>query len=129
KDRTSFDDGVLEKLRALPGIQSASLVSYMLLNGDGWIDGVTPTDNPTNGTLANYRWIGPDYFTTLQQGIVEGRPLNAHDRTVKNAVISQATAKAVWPNESPINHQFKRNGNTFTVVGVVADARNNSLRT
>jgi predicted permease len=130
KDRTSFDEGVLEKLRALPGVQSASLVSYMLLTGGGWLDGVTPTDNPTNnGTIANYRWISPGYFTTLKQRIVEGRPLDEHDRTAKNAVISQATAKAVWPNQSPINRQFKRSGDeTFTVVGVVADAYNNSLR-
>ncbi|MGH9595791.1 MAG: ABC transporter permease [Edaphobacter sp.] len=128
KARATFDDGVLDKLRALPGVQSASLVSYMLLTGESWIDGVVPVGQTTNqNQLANYRWIAPDYFTTLQQRIVEGRPLDARDRTLKNAVISQATAKAVWPGQSPINRQFKRNGNTFTVVGVVADAHNNTL--
>jgi predicted permease len=126
--RATFDDGVLDKLRALPGVQSASLVSYMLLTGESWIDGVVPVGQSTNQSqLANYRWIAPDYFTTLQQRIVEGRPLDARDRTLKNAVISQATAKAVWPGQSPINRQFTRNENTFTVVGVVADARNNTL--
>ena len=128
KDRVSFDDAVLEKLRSLPGVQSASLVSYMLLNGESWIDGVVPTENPNAPTLANYRWIGPDYFNTVQQRIVAGRPLDARDRMAKNAVISQATANAVWPSQSPINRQFKRNGNTFTVVGVVSDAHSNSLR-
>ena len=93
----------------------------MLLRGDGWIDGIVPTDNPNADTLANYRWIGPDYFNTLEQRIVDGRALDAHDRTTKTAVISQATAKAVWPGQSPINRQFKRNGNTLTVVGVVAE--------
>jgi len=128
KDRASFDDGVLEKLRALPGVQSVSLVSYMLLTGESWIDGVNPVDQPNNGTLANYRWIGPDYFTTIHQHILEGRAIDEHDRTQKNVVISEATAKAVWPNQSPINRQFKRNGDVYTVVGVVADAHNNSLR-
>ncbi len=129
KDRVAFDDGVLEKLRSLPGVQSASLVSYLLLAGESWIDGVVPVGQAANQSqLANYRWISPGYFTTLQQRIVEGRPLDEHDRTAKNAVISEATAKAVWPNQSPINRQFKRNGNTFTIVGVVADAHNNSLR-
>ncbi len=128
KDRASFDDGVLEKLRALPGVQSASVVSDMLLTGESWIDGVVAVGKATNESpLANYRWISPDYFTTLQQRIIEGRPLDAHDRTAKNAVISEATAKAVWPGQSAINRQFKRNENTFTVVGVVADAHNNSL--
>jgi predicted permease len=129
KDRTAFDDGVLEKLRALPGVQSASLVSYMLLTGESWIDGVVPEGTPSHqAAQANYRWIGPDYFTTLQQHILEGRALDEHDRIQKNAVISETTAKAVWPGQSPINRQFKRNGNTLTVVGVVADAHNNSLR-
>jgi predicted permease len=130
KDRASFDDSVLDKLRALPGVQSASLVSNMLLTGESWIDGVVPLGQAANQRqLANYRWIGPGYFTTLQQRIIEGRSLDEHDRTAKTAVISEATAKAVWPGQSPINRQFKRNGNTFTVVGVVADAHNNSLRT
>jgi predicted permease len=100
----------------------------MLLAGDSWIDGVNPVDQPNNGVLANYRWIGPDYFTTIQQHMLEGRAIDEHDRTQKNVVISQATAKAVWPSQSPLGRQFKRNGQSYTVVGVVADAHNNSLR-
>jgi len=128
KDRASFDDGALQKLRALPGVQSVTLVSYMLLAGDNWLDGVVPIDRPHDVTLANYRWIGPDYFATIHQHILEGRAIDEHDRTQKNVVISEATAKAVWPNQSPLGRQFKRNGETLTVVGVAADAHNNSLR-
>lgn len=126
--RASFDDGVLAKLRGIPGVQSASLVSYMLLEGGSWIDGVNPVGHEDSGTLANYRWISPGYFATLQQKLLEGRDLDDRDRTAKSAVISQATARAVWPNQDALGRQFRRNGNTFTVVGVVADARNNSLR-
>jgi predicted permease len=127
--RAGFDDGVLDRLRALPGVHSAGLVSAMLLEGETWIDGVNRPDQPDRaGALANYRWISPGYFPTLQQRIVAGRDLDAHDRSLKNAVISETTAKAVWPNQDPLGHQFLRNGNTLTVVGVVADARNNSLR-
>ena len=42
----------------------------------------------------------------MQQHIVEGRAIDEHDRTQKNAVISEATAKAVWPNQSPLGRQF-----------------------
>ncbi len=128
KDRASFDDGVLEKLRTLPGVQSASLVSYMLLAGESWIDGVTPVDRPHDAALANFRWIGADYFTTIQQHILEGRALDEHDRTQKNVVISEATAKAVWPGQSPLGRAFRRHDQNYTVVGVTADAHNNSLR-
>ncbi len=128
KDRANFDDGVLEKLRTLPGVQSASLVSYMLLAGESWIDGIVPTDRPNDSTLANFRWIGADYFTTIRQHILEGRALDEHDRTQKNVVISEATARAVWPGQSPLGRAFKRHDQNYTVVGVVADAHNNSLR-
>jgi predicted permease len=101
----------------------------MLLEGETWIDGVIPTDGGAEEhALANYRWIAPDYFTTLQQKIVAGRALNEHDRGTLNAVISETTARAVWPDREAVGRQFKRNGNLSTVVGVVADAHNNSLR-
>jgi predicted permease len=126
--RAGFDDGVLEKLRALPRVESATVASAMLLNGDSWIDGIQPSDQSRTSTLANYRWIGPDYFATLRQPIIEGRALDAHDRTLKTAVLSSAAARAAWPNASAINRQFKHNDVLYTVVGVVADARSNSLR-
>ncbi len=126
--RAGFDDGVLAKLRETSGVQSASLVSYMLLEGGSWIDGVNPVGREDRGTLANYRWISPGYFGTLQQKLLEGRDLDERDRTAKSAVISETTARVVWPNHDALGRQFQRNGITYTVVGVIADARNNSLR-
>jgi predicted permease len=127
--RIQFNDAVLEKLRAVPGVQSASLVNYMLLAGEAWMDDVNVAGkSTTQSTLANYRWIGPDYFATLQERVLEGREFDARDRTLKSAVISQATARAVWPNQDAIGRQFTRNGATYTVVGIAADARNNALR-
>jgi predicted permease len=123
--RAGFDDGVLEKLRSQPGVESASLVSSML-QGESWIDGIIRPGQ--SGALANYRWISPDYFVTLQQHMLEGRDLDARDRTLKNAVISEATAKAVWPDEDALGRQFNRGEKAYTVVGIVADARNNSVR-
>jgi predicted permease len=128
KDRAGFDDGILAKLRTLSGVKSVSLISYMILTGDSWIDGVTPADRPHDSVLANYRWIGLDYFATMQQHIVEGRAIDEHDRIQKNAVISEATAKAVWPNQSPLGRQFLYHDKPVTIVGVVADAHSNSLR-
>ena len=127
--RAGFDDGILDRLRSLPGVQSASMVSSMLLEGESWIDGVArPDQSVRSSALANYRWISPDYFTTIRQHILEGRELDARDRNLKNAVISEATAKAVWPGQDPLGRQFSRQDDRFTIVGIVADARENSLR-
>jgi predicted permease len=127
--RTAFDDGVLDRLHTLPGVQSVSLVSSMILEGERWIDGVTPVDAPSQTSgLANYRWISPGYFDTLRQRIVEGRPLDDRDRVASNAVISQTTAKAIWPDHDALGRQFLFHDKPFTVVGIVADAHSNSLR-
>ena len=130
KVRASFDDGVLDKLRTLPGVESVSLVSSMLLEGERWIDGVTPVDAPTHtSSLANYRWISPGYFDTLRQPIVEGRALEDRDRDLSNAVLSQTAAKSVWPDRNALGRQFLFHNKPYTVVGIVADAHSNSLRT
>ncbi len=129
KVRASFDDGVLDKLRAIPGVQSASLVSSMLLEGERWIDGIIPVDAPfKTSALSNYRWISPAYFDTLRQPILEGRPLDDRDRDLPNAVISQTAARAVWLGRNALGRQFLFHNKPYTIVGIVADAHSNSLR-
>jgi predicted permease len=129
-DRAAFDDGVLARLRSLPGVESASLTSAMLLEGETWLDGIVPAEGTVQPTqLANIRWISPDYFSTLQQRIVAGRALNDHDRGTHNAVISQNAARALWPGRDVVvGRQFRHGDHPVTVVGVVADSRNTSLR-
>jgi predicted permease len=123
-----FDDAVLERLRALPGVTHAAMVSSVLSQGQTWVDGVERTDGGSDHpVLAQYRWISPDYFTTMDQQILEGRPLDARDRQQRNAVISQATATVAWPGENALGRTFRRGDKEFTVVGIAADARTNSL--
>ncbi|MGA7314842.1 MAG: ABC transporter permease [Silvibacterium sp.] len=128
--RISFDDEILRRLRKLPGVQYAGLVSAMPLTGETWLDGLIRTDGPNSDSkISNYRWISPDYLSTMRIPLLRGRLLTDADRTLKSALISERTANAVWPDQDPIGHQFRRGGNgTYTVVGVVADTRSNSLK-
>ncbi len=50
------------------------------------------------------------------------------DRTLNSAVVSESEAKAVWQDENPLGSQIRVEGRTFTVIGVVADSRNTSLK-
>ncbi len=128
-DRARFDDAVLAKLRALPGVESAALLSAMPLEGETWIDGVNRPDRPLPKTpLANLRWVSPGYFETIRDRLVAGRLLEERDRATNGVVISEATAHAAWPGENPIGGHLRSQDKTYTVVGVVADARNNSLK-
>jgi predicted permease len=131
---TAFDDAVLQNLRDLPGAQSAGLVSAMPLEGEIWIDGVQRKDGPHAGqegseSLVNLRWVSPGYFESMRERLVAGRFFNETDRNTENAVLSEGLAKYLWPNENPLGGQFLTgSGKTCTIIGVVADSRNASLK-
>ncbi len=127
--RIAFDDGVLEKLRAIPGIQSAGMVSAMPLEGESWIEPIQRVDRPhLEAPLLNLRWVSQGYFETMREKLVAGRFFEERDRKLSSAVLSESEAKALWPNENPIGSQVIIEGRTFTVIGIVADSRTTSLK-
>ena len=130
ESRVEFDDAVLANLRAIPGVQSAAMVSAMPLDGESWIESVQRTDKPGLETpLINFRWVSPGYFETTRQRLVVGRFFEERDRNLSNVVLSEGEAKALWDNDNPIGAQVKIEGRVFTVIGVVADSRSTSLKT
>jgi predicted permease len=127
--RLAFDDGVLQNLRGIPGVQTAGLVSTMPLEGESWIEGLQRLDRPNQESpLFNLRWVSPGYFETMQERLVAGRFLEESDRNLSSMVLSESLAKTVWQNENPLGGQIKVEGRTFTVVGIVADSRSTSLK-
>lgn len=128
QDRTAFEDGVLRAMRSIPGVQSAGFVSAMPLEGETWIEELDRSDKPGAASIINLRWISPGYFETLREKVVAGRFLEERDRNLTNAVVSDGLAKALWLNENPVGAQFTTENRKFTIVGVVADSRNASLK-
>ena len=129
QSRINFDDAVLANLRAIPGVQSAAMVSAMPLGGESWIEGVQRVDKPNLETpLINFRWVSPGYFETTRQRLVVGRFFEERDRNLSNVVLSEGEAKALWGGGDPIGGQVKIEGRVFTVIGVVADSRSTSLK-
>jgi predicted permease len=133
KVRGAFMDRALESLGQISGVQSVAMTSEMPLAGETWVDGIYRPDHPVpqnQEPSANMRWVSPSYLDTLRIPLIEGRNLQVSDRDhPTNALISQQTARAIWPSEDPLGKSFTT-GDTdrFTVVGVVADARINDLK-
>ncbi len=87
-------------------------------------------DKPNLETpLINLRWVSPGYFETTRQRLLAGRFFEERDRNLSNVVLSEGEAKALWESGDPIGGQVKIEGRLFTVIGVVADSRNTSLKT
>jgi predicted permease len=127
--REGFDDRVLEALHAIPGVESAGLVSAMPLEGESWVEGIVRSDSPQrDNPLLNLRWVSPGYFETTGQRLVAGRFFEERDRNLHSVVISEGLATKVWPDRTPLGTEVQIEGRKFNVIGIVADSRATSLK-
>ena len=132
--RAAFYREVLERMNRLPGVEHAAFTSVLPLMGGGWGDmaRVTGDNRPfTQLPLESFRSVSPQYFSAIGLRLAAGKVFSEGDWGKNLALVSQKTAKSLWPGKDPLGQQFSR-GNPatekpFTVVGVVADARTVSL--
>src|SRR5206468_3193224 len=85
-----------------------------------------------HSTVAERSSVSPNYFHLLGIPLLRGRLFNEldNDKTPQVAVINQAMAQSYWPNEDPLGKRFKAakaGASWITVVGVIANARTQSL--
>jgi predicted permease len=129
RSRIAFIDTALGTLRAIPGVHAAGLVSTMPLEGERWIEFAQRVDRPElEGPMINLRWVSPGYFEATRHKLAAGRFFEERDRNLNSVVLSEGEAKALWGAQDPIGGQVKIRGRTCTVIGVVADSRNTSLK-
>ena len=132
-----FYKNLLDRVRALPGVQSATIASSVPLgyinSGDTLtIEGYQPPpDQPAPACQFNI--ISSGYFETLEIPMVSGRTFKPTDdaNTQYVAIVNEAMAKQFWPNTDPIGRQFKIGADPkhwIQVVGVVKNARFQGLR-
>jgi predicted permease len=130
--RDSMIDRTLDRLRSLPGVQSAALTNVLPLTGDVSVDGLVRPDHPLpEGQLpmVNRRFVSPGYFRTMEIPLLAGRDFSEEDRkNPRVTIVSKETAMAVWPNENPIGRTIEHWGRIYIVVGIAGDARINDLK-
>jgi predicted permease len=125
----------MDRLRALPGVESVGLVENVPLN-----EGTAPvrfrterhTGEADTGPLLRWTFSAGDYNKTMGIRVIEGRPFdnNDHLQGLPNALISESAARVLWPGESALGKRLQRQGMTdwYTVIGVVEDVRQDTFR-
>jgi predicted permease len=125
--RSAFVDRALARLRSIPGVQVAAITSSMPLTGESNVYGISREDHPLPEAqlpTANLRNVTPGYFEALQIPMIDGEDFKETERDhPQDGIISQSTAQVAWPGESPLGRNFRINGRTYRVIGIVADAR------
>ena len=132
----AFYQRLLERLRRVPGVESATIMAERLGSGVSdnyaWnVDG-RPPDVPAGGDrTVRSNVIGPDFFRTLGVPVLEGREFARSDtaKSPRVAIINQEFAKKFMPNENPLGHTISPASMDFpmTIVGVVRDHKFRSI--
>ena len=128
-ERPLFYQQLLERVRQVPGVQSASAINHLPLGGDIWglsfhIEG-QPVPPPSETPTAAYRVVLPGYFKTMNIPMLRGRDVNDHDtlNAPGAVVVNEFFAHRYWPKEDALGKRvtfddLKKNPTWLTVVGV-----------
>ena len=122
----------LDRIRQIPGVESASVVNAIPLEfGLNMNFDFVDTKDVVETELMDWRYASPDYFETLGVRLVAGRGLLPSDRpgTPRVTVISEAFASRYFKDSNPLGRQitvFSADG-PIEIVGVVKDLREHGL--
>ena len=130
--RTASLRTVIERVSALPGIESAGVADMLPLDRNrSWGLEAVGRDHPKGSdTGALVYLITPGYLQTMGMRIRKGRDFSWHDTPDNEPVIliNEAMARREWPGEDPIGKLANATGKQpDRVIGVVADVRESSL--
>ncbi len=136
EERAAFFDAALERVRALPGVESAAAVSRLPLTSGGSNSAQSFEDFPLEPDevppILAIRWASTDYFETLGIPVLAGRAFERedHERQRRHVLVSAALEQRFWPGGCALGKRLQwglSDGEWSTIVGVVGDVRDDGL--
>jgi putative ABC transport system permease protein len=130
----TFQDELIQRVRALPGVEAAAYARIVPLSYKSYsstpiaVDGYEPQRNeqPT----AEYNEVSPQYFATMGIPLISGREFTRADdeNAPRVAIVNQTMVARYWRGQNPIGQRLQVKGNWVEVIGVAADSKYSSLR-
>ena len=129
EQKTVFYNTLLDRLRALPGVESAAWVDTLPVTGGGSVQALvvegraelSPRDQPT----VSVRLLTEDYIKTMQIPLLRGRDVARTDGD--SMLVSASAAKLLWGEEDPIGRRATlpliSRTTAIPVVGIVGDVK------
>lgn len=136
REALTFYEQLLDRLRALPGVESASATAYLPLQGNPrtsvYIEGQPLPKNMWSSSEVAWCSVMPDYFRTMRIPLLKGRDFTLQDtpKSPQVAIINKTMARLFWPNQNPIGKRFARDYRKpawITVVGIAGDVKESGL--
>ena len=139
-DYVAFYEQVLDRVSAIPGVQSAGVINVLPLTAGPTIafrvDG-RPILTQDKWPPTEFRSVSSDYFRTMNIPVLQGRAFTKADdaNAPRRLMINQALAQRDFPDENPLGKRltFENNDQNsqpvwFEIVGVTANVRSLELR-
>ncbi len=130
----SFQDELLERVKALPGVESAVFARMTPLSYGSYsstpiaVDGYQPP--PEEQPTVQYNEVGPNYFSTMGIPLLSGREFTRADdeKSALVAVVNETMVARYWRGKNPIGERLQVKGRWMQVVGVAKDSKYESVR-
>lgn len=139
--RRRYVSQTIERLKALPGVESAAFVAPMPfsgaeIGGDFRIEGYEVPE-PGRAPVANVRNVTSEYFQTIRIPLLKGRYFSEQDQrgNIGVAIVNETLANRYFANDNPLGKRINELGvnqnegdpKQYEIVGVVGDVHHNSL--
>jgi putative ABC transport system permease protein len=134
----TFYRQALERVRALPGVQSATWAGDVPLRRRRLIVWFYPREETSqkedDWLQIDCNVVGPDYIRTLGVPLIRGRDFSDRDTADSQevAIVNQSLARQYWPGEDPVGRRIKVRGRTgiktIEIIGVAGDVRQRALQ-
>ena len=130
----TFQDELINRVQALPGIDSAALARLTPLGYRSYSSTKIAVDGyqapPDEQPMVEFNEVGPAYFATMGIPLVSGREFARTDNETAPlvAIVNETMAAQYWPGKNPIGERVQVKGRWMQVLGVAKDSKYRSVR-
>ncbi|HEU0252542.1 MAG TPA: ABC transporter permease, partial [Pyrinomonadaceae bacterium] len=139
QQRAAFFKNVVDRVRAIPGVEAAAATATLPLSGGNWGRSLTVEGYPVlsvgQAPMIQHTVVTPGYFQTMGIRLLAGRDFTEADRTGAPLVtiVDERLAQKYWPNQSPLGKRVRfgppeDNEPWHTVIGVVNVVRHQRMQ-
>jgi putative ABC transport system permease protein len=136
--RISFAKELLDRVRAIPGVESAAISKIVPLSGDGEAHDILPGVSGTpEGKISStaFNRVSPGFFATLRTPLIAGRDFDEHDVAGAPlvAIVNETFARKFMKDKNPVGtllrvRRMSKISGPYEIVGLVKDTKYVDLR-
>jgi predicted permease len=131
ENAANVQKSVLEKVRAIPGIQNAATISLIPMGpGNSMTDFSTegpPSSKVQKVFAASYRIVSPGYFKTMEIRLLKGQYFS--ETPGKSLIIDEFAARRFWPDQDPLGVRVYLSGfeGPYEIIGIVPHVKSQAV--